>query len=312
MRLPYFWVRCLQVPVSVMALLQGVVENAFGSIMQTYSPYKVRGALELQDIRFELIPSAKTRFQETLIVDLEEDGVVEVELVCANTPWCESCRCFYHWSSDESCPSKPRTKDQQNDPAQNEPKEDEVREKEGKADPPDGSNGKETTKTKEREEEKDEGEKEGGKEKVEEKRHGRGKGKNGKGKKRGKQRKVVGLLKKKWVSKGVKAGERKESMEEEKDNQNEGRKAEKDLSKDDEDTAIKMDEVSSEASDSEGSTKEEEDRSGTDGGKDLQSRENEGKGEREEGEEKDSEGKILEEKGDSEMVVEESKGEGKS
>ncbi|GBG76812.1 hypothetical protein CBR_g23027 [Chara braunii] len=82
--------------------------------MHSHPPFKVRGYPELQDIRFDLTPSAKMRFQEVLIIDLEEDGLVEVEVICAETPWCENCRRFYHWSSDDSCPLKPKAKVQPN------------------------------------------------------------------------------------------------------------------------------------------------------------------------------------------------------
>ncbi|GBG78129.1 hypothetical protein CBR_g26166 [Chara braunii] len=66
----------------------------------------MRSSPELQGIRFDLVPSAKTRFQESLVIDLAEDGHMNIEVVCSETPWCEVCRRFYHWSSDNACPAR--------------------------------------------------------------------------------------------------------------------------------------------------------------------------------------------------------------
>ncbi|GBG83763.1 hypothetical protein CBR_g37564 [Chara braunii] len=100
----FFWIRCLDVPVSAMGLLKGVIEDAFGSIIKDCTPYKYPLSPDLRDVRFDLTLSAKLRYKERLVVDLWEFGRMDIKVACATTPWCSVCRKYFHKDSDESCP----------------------------------------------------------------------------------------------------------------------------------------------------------------------------------------------------------------
>ncbi|GBG77447.1 hypothetical protein CBR_g23896 [Chara braunii] len=104
MRFNYFWIKCLQVPVSAMPQLENVVEDAFGQILKSYPAFKEPNSPELLNIRFDLVSSARLRFKPWLCVDLAEHGYVELEVIGADTPWCASCKQFYHFAGDPSCP----------------------------------------------------------------------------------------------------------------------------------------------------------------------------------------------------------------
>ncbi|GBG86882.1 hypothetical protein CBR_g42166 [Chara braunii] len=104
MRFNYFWIKCLQVPVSAMPQLENVVEEAFGQILKSYPAFKEPNSPELLNIRFDLVSSARLRFKPWLCLDLAEHGYVELEVIGADTPWCASCKQFYHFAGDPSCP----------------------------------------------------------------------------------------------------------------------------------------------------------------------------------------------------------------
>ncbi|GBG70798.1 hypothetical protein CBR_g8098 [Chara braunii] len=47
------------------------------------------------------------RYKPYLLIDFLDDGYAEIEVTCADTPWCEFCRRYFHKSAD--CPSKRQT-----------------------------------------------------------------------------------------------------------------------------------------------------------------------------------------------------------
>ncbi|GBG66525.1 hypothetical protein CBR_g63107 [Chara braunii] len=101
---------CLQVLVSALPVLEGAVEAAFGSILKSYSAYKEPTSPELLNIRFDLTTSARIRYKPYLTIDLSEFGYVDIEVVCADTPWCPDCRRFFHSAGDPDCPTNKRKK----------------------------------------------------------------------------------------------------------------------------------------------------------------------------------------------------------
>ncbi|GBG88419.1 hypothetical protein CBR_g47118 [Chara braunii] len=44
------------------------------------------------------------RYKPCLMIDHLDDGYAEIDVICADTPWCETCRRYFHKSTD--CPSK--------------------------------------------------------------------------------------------------------------------------------------------------------------------------------------------------------------
>ncbi|GBG67811.1 hypothetical protein CBR_g934 [Chara braunii] len=106
MRQKVFWIRCLEVPVGIWGILKGVVQDAFGAVLFDHQPFKKLLSPDLRDVRFDLVPSAKLRYKKKLIVDLHDKGFVEVDVVCAGTPWCSKCRRYFHRDSDVGCPAK--------------------------------------------------------------------------------------------------------------------------------------------------------------------------------------------------------------
>ncbi|GBG78558.1 hypothetical protein CBR_g27782 [Chara braunii] len=211
----FFWIRCLDVPVSAMGLLKGAVEDAFGSIIRDYAPFKFPVTPDLRDLRFDLALPAKARYKQRLIVDLWEFGSMDIQVACSDTPWCAACRRYFH-KSDDNCPKK--KKEPRKDQKADEEKSDKGKEDGGG----DGEKGLEKEKGKEgedkgREKEKDDGgkgqkgdgkeEKEQEKaaaEKTDEKTPGpgaeNGQGENGGGREKGKERAIKerGKADQKW------------------------------------------------------------------------------------------------------------------
>ncbi|GBG92887.1 hypothetical protein CBR_g57645 [Chara braunii] len=60
----------------------------------------------IEYIRFDLESAARLKYKRYLVVDLGRLGYVEIEVVCANTPWCPVCRQHFHSEDDPDCPSK--------------------------------------------------------------------------------------------------------------------------------------------------------------------------------------------------------------
>ncbi|GBG62013.1 hypothetical protein CBR_g28489 [Chara braunii] len=100
----FFWIRCLDVPVSAMGLLKGAVEDAFGPIIRDYAPFKYPVTPDLRDLRFDLALPAKARYKQRLIVDLWEFSSMDIQVACSDTPWYATCRRYFHKSTDDNCP----------------------------------------------------------------------------------------------------------------------------------------------------------------------------------------------------------------
>ncbi|GBG84260.1 hypothetical protein CBR_g38231 [Chara braunii] len=100
---PFFWIRLLQVPISMLPHLRGVVSKAFGAILRVTPAFSDPVSPDLWTIRFDLTPSARLNYKRMLVVDLGEYGYVEIEVVCADTPWCSLCKRFFHTDSDNDC-----------------------------------------------------------------------------------------------------------------------------------------------------------------------------------------------------------------
>ncbi|GBG77684.1 hypothetical protein CBR_g24130 [Chara braunii] len=110
MKYQFFWIRCLQVLVFALPVLEEAVEAAFGNIIKSYSAFKEPTAPELLNIRFDLTTSAIFRYKPYLTIDLSEFGFVNIEVVCADTPWCPDCRRYFHFAGDVDCTKNKRQK----------------------------------------------------------------------------------------------------------------------------------------------------------------------------------------------------------
>ncbi|GBG83111.1 hypothetical protein CBR_g36729 [Chara braunii] len=61
---------------------------------------------DLINIQFDLESAARLKYKRYLVIDLGKDGYVELESVCATTPWCPNCRQHFHSEDDPDCPKK--------------------------------------------------------------------------------------------------------------------------------------------------------------------------------------------------------------
>ncbi|GBG68011.1 hypothetical protein CBR_g1131 [Chara braunii] len=87
-----------------MPQLENAVEDAFGQILKSYPAFNEPNSPELLNIRFDLVSLARLCFKPWLCVDFAEHGYVELEVIGADTPWCATCRQFYHFAGDPACP----------------------------------------------------------------------------------------------------------------------------------------------------------------------------------------------------------------
>ncbi|GBG60078.1 hypothetical protein CBR_g409 [Chara braunii] len=94
----------MQVPISALPQLESAVADAFESVLKAHPAFKEPGKPELLNVRFDLVLSAGMRYKPCLMIDHLDDGYAEIDVICADTPWCENCRRYFHKSAD--CPSK--------------------------------------------------------------------------------------------------------------------------------------------------------------------------------------------------------------
>ncbi|GBG84125.1 hypothetical protein CBR_g38000 [Chara braunii] len=103
----FFWIRVQQVPIGVLPLLPGVIQDAYGSeIIKEYPVFKDKLNQDLLNVRFDLESAARLRYKKFLAIDLGYDGLVELEVVIADTPWCPRCRKHFHSEGDEECSAR--------------------------------------------------------------------------------------------------------------------------------------------------------------------------------------------------------------
>ncbi|GBG59825.1 hypothetical protein CBR_g54927 [Chara braunii] len=107
---PFFWIRCLQLPIAVMPMIEEAVEKAFGRVIKTYPFTKRPNEPELHNVRFDLEPSAMHRYTPYLIIGIPDgkDTQVTVEVACATTDWCPICKQYFHSEDDPDCPGRKR------------------------------------------------------------------------------------------------------------------------------------------------------------------------------------------------------------
>ncbi|GBG89751.1 hypothetical protein CBR_g49603 [Chara braunii] len=104
----YFWVRVLHVPISVLPHVKGAVYKAFGKILKTAPVFGDPIAPDLWTIRFDLVPSARVNYKQNMIIELGNDGYVDLEVAGADSLWCKNCRSYFHDESDPNCAANVR------------------------------------------------------------------------------------------------------------------------------------------------------------------------------------------------------------
>ncbi|GBG64326.1 hypothetical protein CBR_g41527 [Chara braunii] len=98
-----FWIRCVHVPLQLMAPLQIAVELIFGKVVKRHPFEEYEDEPELGTVRFDLEPMAELRVKSRLIVGIPRKGEYHVKVISAATPWCRKCRMNYHKETDNCC-----------------------------------------------------------------------------------------------------------------------------------------------------------------------------------------------------------------
>ncbi|GBG74132.1 hypothetical protein CBR_g17843 [Chara braunii] len=101
-----FWIRCLNVPLQLMAALHIAVEQNFGKVVKLHPFEEFSDEPEPGNVRFDLDPLAELRVKRKIIVGIPKKGEYHIEVISAATPWCNTCRMHYHTKTNACCLAK--------------------------------------------------------------------------------------------------------------------------------------------------------------------------------------------------------------
>ncbi|GBG64619.1 hypothetical protein CBR_g45675 [Chara braunii] len=107
-----FWVTALRVPQRVMFHVESMVETSMGRIINSIPPKSDKTRPKLMNVKFELVREAEERFEEELPIKLDNGEIYYIKFACKNTPWCETCRWYFH-TATEGCPRMGETPSEQ-------------------------------------------------------------------------------------------------------------------------------------------------------------------------------------------------------
>ncbi|GBG81042.1 hypothetical protein CBR_g31598 [Chara braunii] len=107
-----FWVMALRVPLRAMLPVTDMVQQAMGRIMNVIPPQPDATRPKLMNLKFELVPEAKSAFVSLLPLRLEDGETINIDFVCQHTAWCDRCRWWFHTVTD-GCPKLTRQEDEQ-------------------------------------------------------------------------------------------------------------------------------------------------------------------------------------------------------
>ncbi|GBG86293.1 hypothetical protein CBR_g41287 [Chara braunii] len=107
-----FWVVALRVPLRVMFHVESMVETAMGRVIKAIPPEPDKSRPKLMNLKFELVREAEERFEEDLSIKLDDGEIYYIKFACKNTPWCDTCRWYFH-TATEGCPRQGEVQQEQ-------------------------------------------------------------------------------------------------------------------------------------------------------------------------------------------------------
>ncbi|GBG86843.1 hypothetical protein CBR_g42126 [Chara braunii] len=96
----YFWIRILDVPLDAFCYLESSVEQAIGTVQKVYPSEKDARTPQLINVRMDIDVDFLPRVKELISFTTYQGQLIELKVANALTPWCSTCRRYFHRAED--------------------------------------------------------------------------------------------------------------------------------------------------------------------------------------------------------------------